>query len=81
MNMLLILGIVMIIKPVPIKKSTKKIDFPFMLGITFLLLLFSADVILNGSGENAISRTESILFLLVLVVYMTITIVNAKKRT
>ncbi len=80
MNMLLILGIVMLIKPVPIKKSTKKIDFPFMLGITFLLLLFSADVILNGSGENAISRTESILFLLVLGVYMTTTILNAKKE-
>lgn len=80
MNMLLILGIVMLIKPVPIKKTTKKFDFPFMLGITVLLLLFSADVILNGADANVVSRTESILFLLVLVVYMTITILNAKKE-
>lgn len=80
MNMLLILGIVMLIKPVPIKKGTKKLDLPFMLGITLLLLLFSADVILNGASGNVISRTESIIFLLALVVYMTMTIMNAKKE-
>lgn len=80
MNMLLILGIVMLIKPVPIKKTTKKIDFPFMLGITLLLLLFSADVILNSANSNIISRTESVVFLFALVVYMTITILNAKKE-
>lgn len=80
MNMLLILGIVMLIQAVPIKKSTKKIDFPFMLGITVLLLLFSADSILNGTNGNVISRTESIIFLVALVVYMTTTIMNAKKE-
>lgn len=51
-----------------------------MLGITLLLLLFSADVILNGASGNVISRTESIIFLLALVVYMTMTIMNAKKE-
>jgi len=80
MNMLLILGIVILIKPVPIKKNTKRIDFPFMLGITVLLLLFSADVILNGAQGNVISRTESLIFIFALVVYMTITIMNAKKE-
>ncbi len=80
MNMLLIMGIVMLIKPVPIKRSTKKLDFPFMLGITLLLLLFSADVILNGASGNVVSRTESIIFLLALVAYMTMTIMNAKKE-
>ena len=80
MNMLLILGIVMLIKPVPIKRSTKRIDLPFMLGITLLLLLFSADVILNAANGNVISRTESLIFLLALVVYMTMTIMNAKKE-
>lgn len=77
MNMLLILGIVALIHPVPITKSSKKIDFPFLIVLTLLLLAFSADVILNGDAQNMISRTESIVFLAMLVFYITILVINA----
>ena len=77
MNMLLILGIVAIIHPVPITKSNKKIDFPFLIVLTMLLLVFSADVILNGDAQNMISRTESIVYLAMLVFYITILVINA----
>lgn len=77
MNMLLILGIVAIIHPVPITKSNKKIDFPFLIVLTMLLLVFSADVILNGDAQNMISRTESIVYLALLVFYITILVINA----
>ncbi len=80
MNMLLIFGIVVLIKPVPVSKSSKKIDFPFLIGITLLLLIFSVDVILNGAKENIITRTESIIFLFALVFYITLLILNAKKE-
>ncbi len=79
MNLLLILGIVALIKPVPVNKSSKKIDFPFLMGVTVLLLLFSADIILNGGQSNLISRSECIVFLIVLIIYITILILNAKK--
>ncbi len=77
MNMLLILGIVAIIHPVPITKSNKKIDFPFLIVLTMLLLVFSSDVILNGDAQNMISRTESIVYLAMLVFYITILVINA----
>lgn len=77
MNMLLILGVVALIHPVPITKSSKKIDFPFLIVLTMLLLVFSADVILNGDAQNMISRTESIVFLAMLVFYITILVINA----
>lgn len=77
MNMLLILGIVAIIHPVPITKSNKIIDFPFLIVLTMLLLVFSADVILNGDAQNMISRTESIVYLAMLVFYITILVINA----
>lgn len=77
-NMLLILGIVALIKPVPVKKSSKKIDFPFLIGITLLLLVFSADKILNGADINIITRSESLLLLVVLALYMVILIFNVK---
>lgn len=77
MNMLLILGVVALIHPVPITKSSKKIDFPFLIVLTLLLLVFSADAILNGDVQNMISRTESIVFLAMLVFYITILVINA----
>lgn len=80
MNMFLILGIVILIKPVPVHKSSKKIDFPFLIGITLLLLLFCADKFINRSGENIITRSESIVLIATLVVYIFMLIFNAKKE-
>lgn len=80
MNMLLILGIVALIRPVPIKKSSKKIDFPFLIGVTLLLLLFCADTILNGGASSFVSRSESIVLLAVLVIYLVILVLNAKQK-
>lgn len=80
MNMLLILGIVVLIRPIPVHKSSKKIDFPFLIGITVLLMLFCADTYLNGGEANVITRTESIIFLAVLIIYITLLVLNAKKE-
>lgn len=80
MNMLLILGIVVLIRPIPVSKSSKKIDFPFLIGITVLLLLFCVDTYLNEESVNIISRTESIILLVALVGYITLLVFNAKKE-
>jgi len=80
MNMLLILGIVILIKPVPISKSSKKVDFPFLIGITLLLLLFCADIVINRAGENIITRSESIILIATLLIYIVMLIANAKKE-
>ena len=66
-NMLFILGIVAIAKPVPMAKTTKKIDFPFLIAITGLLFLFSLDTILNGDLSNTLSRTDSVVLLVILI--------------
>ena len=80
-NILLILGLVAVIKPVPLTQASKKIDFPFLMGVTALLLIFCADSILEGSGmANIVGRTESLVLLATLAIYMTILILNAKKE-
>lgn len=79
-NMLFIIGVIAIFKPVYTSTSNKKLDFPFLLLVTALLLLFSADTILNGATSNILSRTESIIFVAILVFYTTILIINAKKE-
>ena len=79
MNMLLILGIVALIKPIPIENSSKKFDLPLMMLVTSLLLLFSADKIINGADSNILSRSECIVFLIIFVFYTIAQIVSAKK--
>ena len=77
-NMLLILGVVACIKPVNVKKTTRSFDLPFMALVTILLLIFSADTILDGR-DSLLSRSECIVFLLLFVFYMYKQIKNAKE--
>ena len=78
-NMLLILGIIAIISPVAIQKSTKKFDLPFMMFVTGLLLFFCADSILFNKS-NVISRIEAIILFVLFVGYMAVQIIFAKKN-
>lgn len=77
-NLCLILGLSALFGKIQLQKSTKKFDLPFLFLVTFLLLLFSADKILGGF-ENIISRTESIIFILLLIYYIYIQIKKSKK--
>lgn len=79
-NMLLILGLVAIFKPLTMEKSSKKIDLPFLIAVTGILMLFGFDMLLNGETENMLSRTESIILIVLLVLYLYILIVNANRK-
>ena len=78
-NMLLILGLVALFNPIHMDKSTNKIDFPFLIAITGVLMLFGLDTALDGATKNILSRTESILLLVLLVLYLSILIFNANR--
>ncbi len=71
LNVLIILGLSALIIPISVAKSTVKIDIPFMIAITFLLL---------GLGYNGtIGFLEGIIFLVVFVGYLAYLFVMAKK--
>ena len=78
-NMLVVLGLVALFKPVALNKSTNKIDFPFLIAITGVLTLFGLDSLLDGASSNMLSRTESILLMVLLVLYISILIFNANR--
>ena len=80
LNMLFILGIVALFSPVPMSKLTKKIDLPFLIAVTGILMLFGFDSLLNGEKTNILSRTESIIFLIILILYLYVLISNANRR-
>ena len=78
-NMMVCLGTVAFFSPVKIKQSSKKIDFPFLIAVTGMLLIFGCDAILDGLGYNWLSRSESILLLVILVLYVYVLVTNARK--
>lgn len=71
-NLLLILGLSATINPIIFKKETKMFEIPMNLGITILFL------ILCNIG-NEVSRIDSIILLVVFAIFITYTIVMAKK--
>ncbi len=71
LNILIILGLSSIITPLAVAKSTIKVEIPFMLAVTLLLLAIGY----NGT----IGLIEGILLLVVFVIYLGYLFVMAKK--
>ena len=78
-NMMVCLGVVAFFAPIKIKQSNKKIDFPFLIAVTGMLLIFGCDALLDGLGYNWLSRSESILLLVMLGLYVYVLVTNARK--
>ena len=71
MNILLILGVASCIAPLAIKKNTFRIEIPFVIVITALLLFL-------GLSGNELSRIDGIIFLILLAGFMVYLIITAK---
>lgn len=71
LNVLIILGLASVITPIAVAKSTIKIEIPWMLGITALLLVF-------GITSNQIVLWEGIVLLVIFAGYIFYTLKMAK---
>lgn len=76
-SMLFALGGVAIVAPIQIEKSNKKLDLPFFILTALMLLIFSCDVIF-GADTGYISRIESLILFLILIVYFIFQVLTAK---
>ena len=74
-NMLVVIGLISLFKPISFEKSTGKIDFPFLIAITGALTLF----VLDGATTNILTRTESIVLVVLLILYLFVLIFNANR--
>lgn len=71
-NIALVLGLVAIILPIPVKRKSVRIDWPIMMIATLLFYLF----ILNGR----LQFTEGLIFVLFLVGFITWSIYNSRRE-
>lgn len=81
-NLLLVLGFSAVFTPIVVKKSVCKREYPFLLGVSALSVLF---VVLFGTGSSitgnyAILRWEAIILVVLMFVYIWLLIHNAKKH-
>lgn len=69
-NILLIIGIAAVISPITIKDNTVRKEIPLCIMISLLLVSQIADLFLDGSKVNMITRSDALAIILVFAVFL-----------
>jgi cation:H+ antiporter len=69
-NITMVLGIAAFLYPLQVKSETTKKEIPFTLLAGGVMLVLISDTVLQGFSENAITRSDGIIFLLFLGIFM-----------
>ena len=80
LNILLILGVAAVIKPVKIKDDTVKKELPLILLISTLLCVLFLDISLGNGTENQISRADGIVILLFFSIFLYYLVTLARRK-
>lgn len=83
LNILLILGVSGCIHSLSVKDNTVKKELPITLLITTLFIVLVNDIILSGTKENLLTRSDGIIILLffLIFIYYLFTVMKNKKET
>ena len=78
-NIVLVLGLSIIFTPIIVKKSSLKKEFPFLLGVSALLMIF---VLSYGfaTGNFEVTRWMGIVFVILIIAYITFLVLDAKRH-
>ena len=77
-NILLIIGIAAVIKPVNVQSSTVRIEIPFSLLAAVVLLVMANKVLVDGAQESLLTRTDGMVLILLLAVFLYYTFLSAR---
>jgi cation:H+ antiporter len=80
-NILLIVGVTALIRPIKVEKSVMTAELPMLFICSLLLLLFGNSGMINGHSENMLMRTDGILLLLLFVLFIRYTISAARRHS
>ncbi len=72
-NILLILGVSAVFTALPVNKNLRKIDFPVLIGVSVLFILF-------GAFDNELGRVEGIIMVLLLLAYTAFLVWNGLRE-
>ncbi len=78
-NLLLVLGFSIVFTPIIVKKSTLKHEFPILLGVSALVVIFICLFGMDGVvGDVAITRWEAIILVVGIIAYIVYLVFSAK---
>lgn len=70
LNILLILGVGALVRPLAVKKETVRKEIPICVLVSLLLVVLLSDVALNGADLNVVSRSDGLAILLFFAVFL-----------
>ncbi len=77
-NILVIIGVVAMVRPIKVERSILSTEIPLVILSSLAILICGNSHIINGSGDNVLSRTDGLLLLLFFAVFMRYTFSIAK---
>ena len=80
LNILLLIGIAAVIKPIRVKKDTVSKELPLLLLISTILIVLFLDTLLMNADANTISRADGIICLLCFSIFIFYIISMARKN-
>lgn len=77
-NILLVIGVSALIKPIAVQSNTVKFEIPFSLLAMFVLLVLANDVLIDGESLSVLSRIDGLMFLTFFIIFMYYTFIVSK---
>lgn len=69
-NILFVVGVTAMIKPIYVQKSTILKEFPFLLLSSIVLAILAYDVWFQGYNENILTRADGLIFLALFIIFI-----------
>lgn len=79
-NLLIVVGLCAVIKPVKVTADIIKRDYPVCISVTVLMILFSTGFFLNGFKPGTLNRVYGIILLILFISYLAILVNNTLKN-
>lgn len=80
-NILLVIGVSALIKPIAVQSNTVKFEIPFSLLAMLVLFILANDVLIDGENISVLSRIDGLMFLTFFVIFMYYTFIVSKHST
>ncbi len=83
-NILLVVGVASLVKPIKVKDHTVKKELPLLVGVTGLFFLLLDDRVFRGRPENGLSRIDATMLLTafaIFLIYIFVLVHQNKKKT
>lgn len=77
-NILAIVGITAMIRPLGVEKSVMTTEIPIVIVVSLILLVLGNSALINGSGQNMVTRIDGMFLLLAFMLFMRNTFTKAK---